>query len=92
MYVLKEIVMKKSTAILLFIALIGSAVIFSSCSKKEKAIAGAVIGAGAGIGIGSAIGNTEGGVAGGLVGGAAGALIGHSLGKDKKKKNDQGTK
>lgn len=78
--------MKRTTVIFLIFALLGSACIFTSCSKKEKMVAGALIGAGAGIGIGSAVGNTEGGIAGGLIGAAAGGLIGHSLGDDDKDK------
>lgn len=77
--------MKRSTAILLVVALLGSACVLSSCSKKEKTVAGAVIGTAAGAGIGSAAGNTEGAIAGGLLGGLAGGLLGHSLGDDEKK-------
>ncbi len=61
-----------------------SALTFTSCSRKEKTIAGAVIGAGAGAGIGAAAGGGGGAVAGGLVGGVAGGLIGNSAGDDCK--------
>lgn len=76
--------MKRTTAILLLVTLVGSACVLTSCTKEEKTIAGVVIGAAAGAGIGAAAGNTEGAIAGGLLGGAAGGLIGHSLGDDKK--------
>jgi outer membrane lipoprotein SlyB len=78
--------MKRLAALLLILGLIGSACVLSSCTKKEKTIAGALIGAGAGVGIGAAAGNTEGAVAGGLIGAVTGGLIGHSLGDDKKSK------
>jgi len=80
--------MKKTTAALLIFTLIGSACVLTSCTKKEKTVAGALIGAGAGIGIGAALGNTEGAIAGGVIGAVGGGLIGHSLGDDKDKKND----
>lgn len=76
--------MKRITAFLIITAIIGSAVVMSSCTKKEKTVAGALIGAAAGAGIGAAAGNTEGAIAGGAIGGIAGGLIGHSLGDDEK--------
>lgn len=77
--------MKRRTLILCIIALLGSACIFSSCTKKEKTVAGAVIGTAAGAGIGAAAGNTGGAVAGGILGGLTGGLLGRSMGNDKKK-------
>jgi len=76
--------MKRTTAIFLIAALLGSACILSSCTKKEKTIVGAVAGTAVGAGVGSALGNTEGAVAGGILGALTGGLIGHSLGDDKK--------
>ena len=67
------------------IALLGSSILLSSCSKEEKTLAGAAIGAGTGALVGSAAGGTGGGVAGAAIGGVAGGLIGHSLGDDNKK-------
>lgn len=78
--------MKKTTAILLIMALLGASSIFSSCSRKEKTIVGGLAGAAVGAGIGSAVGNTEGALIGGGAGLIGGGLIGHSLGDDEKKK------
>jgi len=78
--------MKRSTAILLVVALLGSACVLSSCSRKEKTITGVVAGGAGGALIGSAAGGTEGAIAGGAIGAIAGGLIGHSMGDDKKKK------
>jgi len=80
--------MKKITTILLVVALLGSACVLSSCTKKEKTVAGVLLGAGIGAGIGGAVGNTEGAVAGGLIGAVGGGLIGHSMGDDKKKSRE----
>jgi uncharacterized protein YcfJ len=76
--------MKRLATLLLILGILGSACILSSCTKKEKTVAGAVLGAGAGVGIGAAVGNTGGAVAGGLIGAATGGIIGNSLGDDKK--------
>jgi osmotically inducible lipoprotein OsmB len=65
--------------------LLGSILLLSSCTKKEKTIAGAAIGAGTGALVGSAAGGTGGAIAGGAIGGITGGLIGNSLGDDKKK-------
>jgi uncharacterized membrane protein len=77
--------MKRSTAILLVVALLGSACVLSSCSRKEKTVAGVVLGGAVGAGIGSAAGGTGGAVAGGAIGAVTGGLIGHSTGDSKKK-------
>ena len=78
--------MKYLFGVLLVVGMLGATVMMSSCTKKEKTVAGTVIGAGAGVGLGSAIGGTEGAVAGGLIGAVTGGLIGNSLGDDEKKK------
>jgi uncharacterized protein YcfJ len=65
------------------IALFGSLVFITGCTKEEKTISGVAIGAGSGALIGSAAGGTTGGVVGGVTGGVLGGVIGHSLGDDK---------
>lgn len=77
--------MKRTTAILFIVLALGGASVLSSCSKEQKALAGAGLGAAVGAGIGAAAGNTEGAIAGGAIGAIGGGLIGHSLGDDKKK-------
>jgi len=74
--------MKRYLAILVMGVMMASAVMLSSCTKKEKTVGGALIGAGTGAAIGSAVGNTEGAIAGGALGAVAGGLIGHSMGDD----------
>jgi uncharacterized protein YcfJ len=78
--------MKYLSGGLLAVILLGSVAMMTSCSKKEKTVAGAVIGAGAGVGVGSALGGTGGAVAGGLLGTVTGGLIGNSMGDDKEEK------
>ncbi len=75
----------KSLRIALSLGLICSTLLFTSCSKEEKTVGGALIGAGTGAVIGSAAGGTGGAVAGGAIGAVAGGLIGNSLGDDKDK-------
>ena len=78
--------MKRALMILLVVGLAGSALVMSSCTKKEKTVAGALIGAGAGAGIGAAAGGGGGAVAGGLLGGVTGGLIGNSMDDDEEGK------
>jgi len=76
---------RRTTALLLAAATLGSAAC-ASMSQKER---GAVIGAGAGAAIGGVIGNQTGSTArgaiiGAVVGGAAGAIIGHQMDQQAK--------
>jgi len=67
---------------LFIVALLGTALALTSCSKDERTVGGALIGAGAGAAIGSAVGNTEGAVIGGIGGAVVGGAIGRSTAKD----------
>ena len=51
--------MKKIVAIMLVAGLVGSAVLMTGCTKKEKTLAGIGIGAAAGAGIGAAAGRMD---------------------------------
>ena len=70
--------------IMFFAFLLGCTFLFSSCSRKEKTLAGIGIGAVTGGVIGGAAGGGTGAAVGVVGGGVIGGLIGHSTGKDKK--------
>ena len=70
----------------IFGALLISAVLMSSCTKKEKTISGVIIGAGTGAAIGGIAGNGTGAAVGGILGGLTGGLIGNSMKDDDKEK------
>jgi uncharacterized protein YcfJ len=76
----------KNWKALLAIGILGTTVLITGCSKKEKTIGGVLIGAGAGAGIGAAAGGGEGAAIGGVTGGVVGGLIGHSMGDDDEEK------
>lgn len=77
----------KHSRSLAFLLLVGLVIFFSSCTKKERTLAGVILGAGLGALIGSVAGNTGGAVAGSLLGGTAGGILGNASGQGHEERN-----